>query len=54
LVIYQVALAGHWLIMGLKTDISLVHAPLSKMDAAIENIVSLGHWQPCDQPTDGA
>jgi hypothetical protein len=26
LAVYQVALAGHWLIMGLKIDISLVNA----------------------------
>ncbi len=41
LVVYQVALAMHWLVMGLKTDISLVELWLSKMEAAIENIASL-------------
>jgi hypothetical protein len=35
---YQVALAGNWLVMGLKTDNSPVDARLSKMEAAIENI----------------
>jgi hypothetical protein len=39
--VYKVALAGHWLIMGLKTDSSLVDTRLSKMEAAIENIASL-------------
>jgi len=41
LAIYQIALAGHWLIMGLKTDSSPIDTRLSKMEAAIENIVSL-------------
>jgi len=41
LVVYQVALTGHWLIMGLKTDNSLVDARLSKMEATIQNIASL-------------
>jgi hypothetical protein len=41
LAVYQVALAGHWLVMGLKTDNSHVDARLSKMEVAIENIVSL-------------
>jgi hypothetical protein len=41
LVIYQAALAGHWVVMGLKTDSSLVDARLSKMEAAIKNIASL-------------
>jgi hypothetical protein len=39
--VYQVALVGHWLVMGLKTNSSLVDARLSEMEAAIENIVSL-------------
>jgi hypothetical protein len=34
-------MAGHWLVMGLKTDSSLVDMRLSKMEAAIWNIVSL-------------
>jgi hypothetical protein len=34
-VVYQVALVGHWLIMGLKTDSSPVDAQLSKMEATI-------------------
>jgi hypothetical protein len=41
LVVYQVALAGHWLVMGLKTDDSPVDVWLSKMEAAIENIAFL-------------
>jgi hypothetical protein len=41
LAIYQVALARHWLIMGLKTDRSPIDARLSKMEVAIENIASL-------------
>ncbi len=41
LVVYQTALVGHWLVMGLKTYSSHVHARLSKMDVAIENIASL-------------
>jgi hypothetical protein len=41
LAVYQVALVMHWLIMGLKTNSSLVDARLSKMEVAIENITSL-------------
>jgi hypothetical protein len=41
LVIYQVALTGHSLVMGLKTDNSHVDMQLSKMEVAIENIVSI-------------
>ncbi len=41
LVVYQAALARHWLIMSLKIDSSYVDTRLSKMEAAIENIVSL-------------
>jgi hypothetical protein len=41
LVVYYVALVGNWLIMGLKTNSSLVDARLSKMEVAIENIASL-------------
>jgi len=41
LVVYQAALAEHWLIMGLKTNSSSVDARLSKMEATIKNIVSL-------------
>ncbi len=41
LAVYQVALVGHWLIMGFKTDNSHVDAWLSKMEAIIENIASL-------------
>jgi hypothetical protein len=41
LAIYQIALAGHWLVMGFKIDNSLVNVWLSKMEATIENIVSL-------------
>jgi hypothetical protein len=41
LAVYQAALVGHWLVMGLKTDISLVNARLSKMETAIKNIASL-------------
>ncbi len=40
LVVYQVALVGHWLVMGLKTDSSPIDTRLSKMEAAIENIAS--------------
>jgi hypothetical protein len=40
-VVYQVALAGHWLVMGLKIDSSPIDTWLSKMEAAIENIVCL-------------
>jgi hypothetical protein len=39
--IYQVALPGHWLVMGFKINNSPVDVRLSKMEAAIENIVSL-------------
>jgi hypothetical protein len=41
LAIYQATLVGHWLIMGLKTDSSLVDMQLSKMEASIKNIMSL-------------
>jgi hypothetical protein len=41
LVVYQVALPGHWLVMGLKIDSSPIDVWLSKMEAAIENIVPL-------------
>ncbi len=41
LAVYQVALATHWLVMGLKIDSSPVDMRLSKMEAAIENIASL-------------
>jgi hypothetical protein len=41
LAIYKATLAKHWLVMGFKTDNSLVDAQLSKMEAAIENIASL-------------
>ncbi len=41
LMVYQAALAGHWLIMGLKIDSSPINARLSKMEATIENIASL-------------
>jgi hypothetical protein len=41
LAIYQVALAGHWLVMGFKTDNSPIDTRLSKMEATIENIASL-------------
>jgi len=41
LAVYQVALAGHWLVLGLKTDNSPIDVRLSKMEAAIENIVFL-------------
>jgi hypothetical protein len=40
-VVYQVALMGHWLVMGFKIDSSPIDARLSKMEVAIENIVSL-------------
>ncbi len=40
LTVYQVALAKHWLIMGLKTNNSPIDAWLSKMEVAIKNIVS--------------
>ncbi len=40
LVVYQAALAKHWLVMGLKIDSSPVDARLFKMEAAIENIAS--------------
>jgi hypothetical protein len=33
-------LAGHWLVMGLKTDSSHVDTRLSKMEATIKNIAS--------------
>jgi hypothetical protein len=41
LVVYQAALAGNWLIMGLKTNSPPIDARLSKMEAVIENIASL-------------
>ncbi len=41
LAVYQVALVGHWLLMGLKIDSSPIDTRLSKMEAAIENIMSL-------------
>jgi len=41
LMVYQVALVGHWLVMGLKTDNSPIDTRLSKMEATIENIASL-------------
>jgi hypothetical protein len=41
LAVYQVALPGNWLIMGLKTDSPPIDARLSKMEAVIENIASL-------------
>jgi hypothetical protein len=41
LVVYQAALVGHWLVMGLKIDNSPVDAQLTKMEATIENIASL-------------
>jgi hypothetical protein len=41
LAVYQVALVGHWLVMGLKIDSSPIDTWLSKMEAAIENITSL-------------
>ncbi len=39
--LYQAALAGHWLVMGLKTNNSPIDVRLSKMEATIENIASL-------------
>ncbi len=39
--VYQVALAKHWLVMGLKTDSSHVDMRLSKMEATIENTAFL-------------
>jgi hypothetical protein len=39
--VYHAALAGHSLVMGLKTNSSSVDAQLSKMEATIENIASL-------------
>jgi hypothetical protein len=41
LAVYQAALAGNWLVMGLKIDSPPIDARLSKMEAAIENIASL-------------
>jgi hypothetical protein len=41
MVVYQVAMARHWLVMGFKTNNSPIDARLSKMEAAIENITSL-------------
>jgi len=40
LAVNQVALVGHWLVMGLKTDSSPIDARLSKMEVTIENIAS--------------
>ncbi len=53
LAVYQAALAGNWLVMGLKIDSSPIDARLSKMEAAIENIASLEGRQPCGQPVHG-
>ncbi|CAM6059324.1 unnamed protein product [Sphagnum tenellum] len=39
--VYQATLGGHWLVMGLKTNNSLVDVQLSKMEVAIKNIASL-------------
>ncbi len=36
--VFRIAMARHWLVMGLKTNSSPVDARLSKMEAAIENI----------------
>jgi hypothetical protein len=41
LAVYQAALARHWLVTGLKIDSSPIDARLSKMEVAIENIMSL-------------
>jgi hypothetical protein len=41
LAVYQVTLAGNWLVMGLKTDTPPIDARLSKIEAVIENIASL-------------
>jgi hypothetical protein len=41
LAIYQAALARHWLVIGFKTNSSPIDARLSKMEVAIENIMSL-------------
>ncbi len=41
LAVYQVTIAEHWLVMGLKTDSSSVDTRLSKMEVAIKNIASL-------------
>jgi hypothetical protein len=41
LAVYQAALTGNWLVMGLKTNSPPIDARLSKMEAAIENIASL-------------
>jgi hypothetical protein len=41
LAIYQAALTKNWLVMGLKTNSPPIDARLSKMEATIENIVSL-------------
>jgi hypothetical protein len=41
LAVYQVALAGNWLVMGLKTDTPFIDVRLSKIEAVIENIASL-------------
>jgi hypothetical protein len=41
LAVYQAALAGNWLVMGLKTDTPPIDARLSKIEAVIENIAFL-------------
>jgi hypothetical protein len=41
LAVYQVALVGHWLVMGFKIDSSPIDVRLFKMEATIENIMSL-------------
>jgi hypothetical protein len=41
LAVYQATLAGHWLVMGLKTNSSPIDARLNKMEVAIKNITSL-------------
>jgi len=41
LAVYQIALAGHWLVMGLKIDISPINTWLYKMEVVIKNIASL-------------
>jgi hypothetical protein len=41
LAVYQGALAGNWLVIGLKTNSPHIDVRLSKMEAVIENITSL-------------
>ncbi len=41
LAVYHAALAGKWLVMGLKIDSPPIDARLSKMEVIIENIASL-------------